>query len=165
MGQSKGNGYDQVPTLLPEQLTQLMQSLGLGTDYMKQAAAGYQQFLPGGGGGEAIKAQAMKDFEQKTLPSIHNSFGVGNKGSSALNQALAQGGANLNTDLAAKLAEYQLQASQGLGNMGQANAQMGLQTPAFAYQQQQQPMWLQAVNAALGPLGQVGGAYIGRPRG
>src|SRR5271170_6606026 len=105
MGQSKGGGYQQLPTLTPQQTTLLNQFLGQGGQNTQNAAAGFQQFLPGGGGGQAFQEQANKNFQQQSIPSILNAFGSGTKGSSSLNQALASGAANLNTDLAAKLAD------------------------------------------------------------
>lgn len=149
MGQSKGGGYQKLPTLLPEQMTLLQKLLSSAQGHTDQAAAGYAQFLPGGGGGEPIKAQAMRDYQQQTIPSILNAFGAGTKGSSSLNQALGQSGADLNTNLASMLSQLQLSASQGLGNLGTAGQQQGLGTPGFSYQQKAPPLWqqlLQGVN-------------------
>lgn len=156
MGQSKGGGYEKLPTMTPQQQTLLNQFLGQGGQNTQNAAAGYNQFLPGGGGGQAFQDQAKKNFEQSTIPSILNAFGSGTKGSSSLNQALASGASNLNTDLAAKLADMQLQASQGLGHLGLGQAGLGSKDQ-FAYAPKQQPFWQQALLGGLGALGGVAG--------
>lgn len=155
MGQSKGGGYSKMPTLLPEQSSFLQQILSQSSPYLQQAAQGFSQFLPGGGGGEAIKAQAMKDYEQQTIPSILNAFGSNSKGSSALNQALASSGANLNTNLASLLSQMQLQAAQGIGNLGTSTGQLGLGTPGFAYMQRQPPLWQQLLMSGIGATGEA----------
>jgi len=154
MGQSKGGGYTKKDTLLPEQMSLLQQLLSQSAPYTQQAAQGYSQFLPGGGGGEAIKAQAMKDYQQQTIPSILNAFGSGSKGSSGLNQALASSASNLNTNLASQLAQMQLGASQGLGNLGLGAGGQGLSTPGFAYIQRQPPLWQQLLQSGIGAGGQ-----------
>jgi len=92
----------------------------------KESAAGYREFLPGGGGGQAIAQAAQNRFQQQTLPSILNAFGSGAKTSSALNQALAAGAANLNTDLGAELARMQLGAAQGIGGLAGQQGALGL---------------------------------------
>ena len=162
MGQSKGSGYEKLDTLPPQIMTLLNQFAQQSGANFQGAAEGYKQFLPGGGGGEAIANQAQQRFQQQTIPSILNSFGQGSKSSSALNQALAAGGANLNTDIASMLAQLQLGASQGLGNIGTAQSQQATQTPQFAYQQKQQPLWESALLAAIGGAGQLGKAAIGK---
>lgn len=159
MGQSKGGGYTQKPSLLPQQMTLLNQVLGQAPQFSQQAAQGYQQFLPGGGGGQPIADQAMKDYQQKTIPSILNSFGQGSKGSTSLNQALASSGADLNTNLASLLSQLQLSASQGLGNLGANQTQQGLGTPGFAYLQRQPPLWQQLLQSGLGAGGQLAGGW------
>jgi hypothetical protein len=160
MGQSKGGGYEKLPTLTPQQTTMLNQFLSQGGQNLQGAAAGYQQFLPGGGGGQAFQEQAKKNFEQSTIPSILNAFGSGTKGSSALNQALASGAANLNTDLAAKLADMQLQAAGGLGNLGLGQAGLGSKDQ-FAYAPKQTPFWQQLLLAGTNAAGQAARGWIG----
>ena len=160
MGQSKGGGYEKLPTLTPQQTTLLNQFLSQGGQNVQGAAQGFQQFLPGGGGGQAFQDQAKKNFEQSTIPSILNAFGSGTKGSSALNQALASGAANLNTDLAAKLADMQLQASQGLGNLGLGQAGLGSKDQ-FAYAPKQTPFWQQLLLAGTAAGGQAARGIIG----
>lgn len=163
MGQSKGGGYIKQPTLTPEQLALQNQLINQIPGYYQNAAAGYNQFLPGGGGGKAISDAAQRRFQQETLPSIFNAFGTGSKTSSALNQALASGAANLNTDIASQLAQMQLQAAGGLGSLAQGQ-QGAAFNPAFAYQQKQTPFWQQALLGGLGLAGQAGNAYLGIPR-
>ena len=147
MGQSKGGGYEQKSVITPEVQSFLQQILGPAMGNQQSASEGYKQFLPGGGGGQAITDQANKNFQQQTIPSILNAFGSGAKGSSSLNQALAAGASNLNTDLASMLSQAQLQASSGIGNLGTSQASMGTQTPQFAYLQKQPPLWQQLLLA------------------
>lgn len=163
MGQSKGGGYTQLPTVSPEQLTLLQQLLSQAGNSLSQASQGYQSFLPGGQGGQAITNQANQNFQQNTLPSILNSFGSGAKSSSALNQALAAGASNLNSNIAAQLAQMQLGAAQGLGNLGTQQASLGAQTPQFAYLQKQPPFWQQALLGGISGGSQLGSAFLGAP--
>ena len=141
MGQPKGNPYMKVDAYTGGQQSLLNSILQMAQPMLNQAAQGYQQFLPGGGGGQPIIDAATNRYQQQTIPTILASLGSGNKGSSALNQALASSAANLNTDLGAQLAQMQLQASQGLGALGQGGAQMGLGAQPFHLMQKQQPYW------------------------
>jgi hypothetical protein len=158
MGQSKGGGYVKKDTLLPQQTNALNQLLGFSGPALQEAMQGFQQFLPGGGGGEIFKQKAMQDYQQQTIPSILNAFS-GSKGSSGLNQALASSAANLNTDLATQLAQMQLQAASGLGGLGLGGSQTGLATPGFAYMQRQAPLWQTLLQGGLGAAGQLGGGW------
>lgn len=162
MGQSKGGGYEKMDILAPNQKALIDQMLSQVGPYMNQAAQTYQGFLPGGKGAEAITNQAQQNFQQQTIPSIMNAFGSGAKSSSALNQALAAGGANLNTDIASMLAQMQMGAAQGLGGLGAQAGQFGMQ-PQFALQQRQMPFWQQMLLGGIGAGGQIGGGYLGRP--
>lgn len=108
----------------------------------KEAADIYRGFgSPTGSAARSITEAANTNFQQQTIPSILNAFGSDSRGSSALNQTLAAGASNLNQNIAAQLAQMQLQGAQGLGNLGTGNAQIGTQTPQFAYLQRQQPFW------------------------
>lgn len=156
MGQSKGAGYKQMPTLNQGQQGQLNEITSGTNPLINQAAQGYQQFLPGGGGGQPIIDDAMRRFQQQTIPQIKNAFGSDSKGSSALNQALGASGADLQSSLMAQLAQLQLGASQGLGNLQQGQQQLGLGTPAFSYLQKQPPLWQQFLQSALGASGGIG---------
>ena len=162
MGQSKGGGYTKKSAITGSQKTLLDQLLSQAAPNLQQAAGGFSQFLPGGGGGEAIANQAQQRFQQQTIPSIMNAFGSGAKSSSALNQALAAGGANLNSDIASQLAQMQLSAAGGLSSLGLGQSGLGAQTPQFSYAQRQQPFWQSALLGGLGAAGQLGGAYLGR---
>lgn len=166
MGQTKGNtgvpGLDQLQTLSGGQSNVLNQILAMIQGNQQGAAEGFKQFLPGGGGGQAITAQANKNFQQQTLPSILNAFGAGSKGSSALNQALAAGASNLNTDLASQLSQLQLNAASGLGGLGSNQASQGLGTPAFAYSPVQQPFWKQLALAGTQAGGEVARGLLSR---
>lgn len=161
MGQSKGSGYTERSIVPPDVQTFLQQLIQSSGQNQQGAAQGFNQFLPGGGGGKAITDAANKNFQQQTVPSILNAFGTGSKGSSSLNQALAAGASNLNTDLASMLSQLQLGAASGLGSLGQGQGQIGSQTPQFALEQKQQPLWQQAILAALGAGGQIGGSFLG----
>lgn len=161
MGQSKGGGYTQKPIFSPDVNTFLQKLLGQSNESTQSAAQGYQQFLPGGGGGQAIQKEALRNYQQETIPSILNAFGSDNKGSSSLNQALAGSAADLNSSLGSQLAQMQLSASQGLGSMGLGQQQLATQ-PRNAYLQRQPPMWQQILQGALGVGGQALGGYFGR---
>lgn len=161
MGQSKGGGYDKQSLITPEIKTFLEKLIGSSGGNMDAAAEGYKEFLPGGGGGKAISDAANQRFKQETIPSIMNAYGSGAKTSSALNQALAAGAANLNTDIASKLSEMQLQAAQGLSNQGVQQANIGTQTPQFAYTQRQQPFWQSAILAGINGGSQIAKGAIG----
>lgn len=160
MGLSKGGGYMKKETLLPQQKSALLQMLQQANGNTQQAAQGFQQFLPGGGGGEAFANAAQQRFQQQTIPQIMNAFGSGAKTSSALNQALAAGGANLNTDIASMLAQAQLTAASGLGGLGSSQSQIGLGTPGFAYTQRPPPLWQQLLGPLIGAGSQIGAAGI-----
>jgi len=163
MGQAKGGGFQKLDTLTPDVLSELQRLLGVGGQNQAAAAEGYKQFLPGGGGGEAVANAAQNRFQQTTVPNILNAFGgqQNSKGGSALNQALAAGAANLNTDLASHLAQLQLNAAQGLGSMGQNQTGLATQTPRFAYQPKQLPFWQQLGLTGANVAGKLGGSYLG----
>ena len=161
MGQSKGNGYNQVPTMTGDQTAFSQQALQQALPWLQQSAQGFQQFLPGGGGGQPIIDQAMQRYKQQTIPAITNAFGSDSKSSSALNQALASSASGLNTDLASMLSQMQLQASGGLGNLGQSVGQFGGKD-RFAFLRQQPPQWEQLLKAAIGgATGAGAGALTG----
>jgi hypothetical protein len=178
MGQTKGNGYQQMQTLTPEQQSLLQSITGSAQGNQNQAANAFSQFLPGGKGGEAITNAAQQQFKQTTIPSIMNAFGSNAKSSSALNQALAAGGSNLNSNIASQLAQMQLQAAGGLGGIGQSQASTGLGTAGFGLTPQQSPLWQKLLGliaggaggtlsgaATGGPLGAVGGGLQGAAQG
>lgn len=154
MGQSKGSGYQKLPTTTSAQQSLLDQFLAQAGQNAQGAAEGFRQFLPGGGGGQGLINQANQNFQQKTLPSILNAYGTGNKGSSSLNQALAAGASNLNSDIAAQLAQLQLQASQGLGGLAQGQGQLGSQSQ-FAYSPNQTPFWQSLLISGLNNAGDI----------
>lgn len=161
MGQSKGGGYSKVPTATGGQKQVLDWLNSQVNPNLSAASKGYMSFLPGGEGGNAYANAAQERFKQQTIPSILGSFGENAKGSSALNQGLAAGAANLNSDIMSKMADYALQASHGLSSLGQGQAQIGSQ-PQFAYQQNQPSFLQQLLLGLTGAGGQIGGAYLGR---
>lgn len=163
MGQSKGTagaGYDKINTLSQGQQGLLDQTISGTNPLIQQAAQGYQQFLPGGQGGQPIINDAMRRFQQQTIPQIKNAFGSDAKGSSALNQTLAASGADLQSSLMAQLAQLQQGASGGLANLAQGQQQLGLGTSAFGVAPQQSPMWQQLLQTILPIAGQVGAAAL-----
>lgn len=161
MGQSKGGGYVKKEVLSNEQMTVLQQLLQQVLPNMQASAEGYKQFLPGGGGGQAIANNAQQMFQQQTMPSILNAFGTNSKSSSALNQALAAGASNLNSDIGAKLAQMQLTASQGLGGLSSQLGNLGIQTPNFAYLERQMPFWQSMLLGGTDAAAKIGAAYLG----
>jgi hypothetical protein len=160
MGQQKNGGYSKLDTQTGQQSSVLNQLLSMAPQLFGQAQQGYSQFLPGGGGGKAIQDAAQQRFQQQTIPSILNAFGSGSKSNSALNQALAAGGANLNTDLASQLSQMQLQAAQGAAGLGQSAAGLGSKDQ-FAYAPTQAPFWQDALLAAIQGGSKVGAAALG----
>lgn len=156
MGQPKGGGYTQQPSLTQGQSGSLESLLQNIQPYLQGAAQGYQQFLPGGEGGKPIVEAAQQNFKQQTVPNILQSFGTGSKGGSGLNQALASGASNLNTNLGSQLAQMQLQASQGIGQLGSSSAQIGLGTTPFNYTQNQPPLWQQILLGLIGSSSEFG---------
>ncbi len=161
MGAPRGGGYAKKKAVTPQQKTLLDQLMQNANPEIQSALEGYMQFLPGGGGGEAISNAAHQRFQQQTIPSILSAFGGGAKSSSSLNQALAAGASNLNTDIASQLAQMQMQAAQGVGGLGMQQAGLGAGTPQFAYMQRPQPFWQSALLGGINAAGQAGGAMMG----
>lgn len=169
MGQSKPTQYNQISTITPEQKKLLDDYLSQSGQNTQAAAQGYREFLPGGSGNNAITAAANQNFQQVTQPGIINALGSNSKSSSALNQALAGGAANLNTNLGAVMAQNQLQAAQGLGNMGVQQGNIGLNREAVALEKSE-PLWKKillgagkgaAGGSVLGPWGALAGGVLG----
>lgn len=165
MGASKSGGYMKMPTVTGKQSKVLNSLLKEALPLQRESADIYRGFAsPQGTAYKSIVDAANTNFQQRTIPSILNAFGSDSRGSSALNQTLAAGASDLNQSLAAQLAQMQLNSAQGLGNLGTGNAQVGTQTPQFAYQQRQQPFWQSALLGGLGAGGQALGGYFGMGR-
>ncbi len=162
MGQSKGGGYVKKEAVSKGQLSYLENALKDALSNQRLGAEGYKQFLPGGQGGQPIIDAANQNFQQQTLPGILNAYGTGNKGSSSLNQALASGASNLNTNLGAQLAKMQLDASQGISNIGSNQANVGTQTQQFAYMPKAAPFWQTALLGGIQGGGNVLGGWLGK---
>lgn len=179
MGQSKGGGYEKLPAISKPQESLLNQLLGVSRQGLQssgniaqnpayeQALKAFQSFLPGGQGFQPIQQEAQRQFQQQTIPDILNAYGSGSKGSSALNQALAGAGANLNTSLASQLAQMQLGAAgQAVGaaqvpyQQALQGANLGLGTQSFAYQPKQVPFWQQLLLGGLQAGGKIGSAAL-----
>lgn len=168
--ESLGKGQEPLLRLLNQLSQQQLQSAGDITQnpLYQQSAEAIKGFLPGGQGANAITAQANQNFQQNTIPSITNALGSGAKSSSALNQALAGAGQNLNTSLAAQLAQMQLQAAgQGSQLAGQPfqqglqGAGLGLGTSPFAYMQRATPFWQDLTLGAINAGGKMAAAKLG----
>jgi hypothetical protein len=159
MGQPKNGGYSKMSTVTPEQQTMYNQMIQQATGNMGGAADIYKGFAPGGDAANAITQQMQQRFQQQTMPQIMNAFGSGSKGSSALNQALAAGGANLNTDIASMLAQAQLGAAGGMAQLGTAQGQMG-GSAQFAYQPTAQAFWKQLLLAGMSNASQTGKSML-----
>ena len=149
--------FETLPGLNPQATSYLEQLWPQLQQMMSQSQQGFEQFLPGGEGGKPIIDQAMKQFNQQTIPDIMNAYGSNSgQNSSALNQALASGGANLSTDLAAKLSEMQMTAAQGMGQLATSNQQSGLANSGMNYMQKQPGFLKQMLLSLLGATGEVG---------
>lgn len=154
----------QKSTVTPEVSGLLKQLIGQSIPNFQSASQGFQQFLPGGGGGQAISNAAQNRFQQETIPSIMNAYGSGAKSSSSLNQALAAGASNLNTNIASQLAQLQLGAAQGQAGIGAQQASIGAGTDQFAYLQRQMPFWQQALLGGISGGSQAASSFLGAPR-
>jgi len=142
MGSPKNGGYIKTLSVTKNQTKTLDKFLKQSIPLQKEAAEIFRGFgSPNGSAYKSITDAANTNFQQQTIPSILNAFGSDSRGSSALNQTLAQGATSLNKDLAAQLSGMKLQGAQGLAGLGTGQATLGTQTPQFAYQQRQQPFW------------------------
>jgi len=105
---------------------------------------------------------AMMNFEQQVIPSIQESFGAANAGSSsALNQALAQSGRDLSTMLGTQMGQFaQGQQSNALNALQSINQSVGQR--AFDPIITQKQGWLNPLIGAAGTAaGTMGHAYLG----
>lgn len=100
---------------------------GLTTDVNKlnkqyqQAGKGAEQFF------SPIKEQAMRDFNQQTVPDLLTQYGGGTRSSSALNQALGAAAGNLHQNLASDFANMKQQMASGIFNQSQNSQAANLQ--------------------------------------
>lgn len=133
----------------PEAIQALMQSLGgMGQEEMQDL---FQQ---------SYVDPAMQAFQQQMIPSIQQSFGDANAGSSsALNQALAQGASNLSTQLGGQYGQFvQGQQNRQLGALSRFMPLLTNQT--FSPQFQQKQGWLSPL---IGAGGNAFGGWLGGP--
>lgn len=154
---------DNISLLTPQQqqfLGGILGQPGIGN----QAGQAYSQFLqPSGEATEAmfqksVEEPAMQFFQQKAIPAIQQSFVDANAGSSsALNQALAQGAADLSTSIGSQYGDFfkQQQANQlaALGGLG-GLATKGQFSPLISQGQG-------ILGPLIGALGQAAGGYFG----
>jgi hypothetical protein len=100
---------------------------GLTTDVSKlskqyaESGKGVEQFF------SPIKEQAMRDFNQQTVPDLLTQYGQGSKSSSALNQALGAAAGNLHQDLASNFANMKQQMAGNIFNTSQNSQAANLQ--------------------------------------
>ena len=163
MGAPKGGGYIKKEATT-KNVSKLLEKLAKQSlPLQKESAEIFRGFgSPTGSAAQSITNAANKNFQQQTIPSILNAFGSDARGSSALNQTLAAGASDLNTNIAAQLGQQQLSAAQGLGNLGSGQAQLSAGTPQFAYAQRAQPFWQSLLGAGVQAGGQAAGGYFGR---
>lgn len=76
---------------------------------------------------EPIKQNALAEFHQNVLPGINNSLGSESKSSSALNQAIAAAGGNLQRGLASDFASLQTNLAGNLLGQREQQRQFGAQ--------------------------------------
>lgn len=153
-------GKDAIPTDIRELNKQL-----------QQAGEGSEQFY------QPIQNQAVRNFNQQTVPNLLTQYGQGSKSSSALNQALGSAASQLHENLAANFANMKQQQAMGVFNASNANraqnianqsnaSQVALGSPS-AYQpymggpSNQSQFW----NKALPIAGGVAGGIAGGPGG
>jgi len=150
-------GQGSTNLLTPEQQQFLSDALG-GTG---AAGGAYGQFLQPQNYEEMFRESIVEPttraYEQRVVPGLQQRFVDANaSSSSALNQALAQGAADLSSQLGGQYMNF-LQGQQGntLSALGQLGGLAGQRT----FQPYQQGGLL---GSLLGGLGQLGGAYLGR---
>lgn len=122
----------QMPNYSPQQqsfLDMLLQGSQQGT----QGSLDWLQSLFGDEGFEDYERPYMEQFNQQIVPGITEKFaGMGAKSSSGLNQALAQAGRGLSSDLASQRANLRGQGINALQNYAQLG--LGRQTTPYATQ-------------------------------
>ena len=106
---------------------------------------------------QAFIDPAMMNYEQQVLPSIYQSFGDANAGSSsALNQALAASARDLSTGLGQQMGNfYQNYQQQQLGALGQVGGLAGTRILDPIVQQGYNPM-----GDLIGAGGQIGASAL-----
>lgn len=151
------SGYDQVPTMNPQQQQFLQQLLSQLQGPLSQGIGNLEGILSGRPEAfEAFEAPARKAFEERTVPGIAERFtGIGGQRSSAFGQQLGQAASDLETNLSAQRAGLQSQALQQLMALLGQGTQPQFQT-SF---RPQSPGFLQGL---FGGLGQFGGTGLGK---
>lgn len=169
-----------ISTLNPQQKATLNSLLGsispdqfnVGKAPLYQSGSNYLQNLLSGSpeAFENFERPYRQMFEQELIPSIAERFsglGAGSQRSSAFQQALAQAGTGLASQLAALRSGLQMQAlpqalgyAQLPGQMGLNIASLGLGTPSFAYGMR--PASTGVLGGLLPGLGSSFGMGLGR---
>ncbi len=139
-----------LPTMSPEQQSQLMQVLQhldpsgqLGQAY-EQSIGGMQEFMdPSSEAMQRFSDPYMRQFEQQTIPGIAERFAGAGGGlggglsSSGFGQALSSAAGDLQSNLASMKTGLQRQAMGDIMSQYTGMSQQGLQAQPFAYGRQQ----------------------------
>ncbi len=139
-----------LPTMTPEQQSQLMQVLQhldpsgqLGQAY-EQSLGGLQEFMdPSSEAMQRFSDPYMRQFEQQTVPGLAERFAGAGGGlggglsSSGFGQALSSAGSDLQSNLASMKTGLQRQAIGDIMNQYTGMSQQGLGAQPFAYGRQQ----------------------------
>ena len=95
---------------------------------VQQASEGAEQFY------KPLQDQAVRNFNQQTVPNLLTQYGQGSKSSSALNQALGSAAGALHENLAANFANMKQQQAMGIFNTSNANRAQNIANQSNASQ-------------------------------
>lgn len=153
----KKGGFEQTPTMNPQQMQLLQQLLG-GLGDTTQSGFGLLQNLLGGDTSK-FEAPLMSQFYQSTIPGLAERFtgmGAGSQGSSAFTQALGSAGAGLSEQLGA------LRGQLGLQGMGQLQGLLGQGLGTKSFESVYRPQSLGFLSGLAPGIGQgigTGGSF------
>lgn len=131
----KKGGFEQTPTMMPQQQQLLQQLLG-GLGGVSGQGLGFLSNILGGDTSQ-FEAPLMRQFQEQTIPQLSEKFaGFGGMSSGSFNQALGQAGAGLSEQLGSLRGQL---GFQGLGHL-QGLMGQGLSARPFesVYRPQQQ---------------------------
>lgn len=151
MGKTKIRKTSTLTNSQNEALNSIMKQSAQDTNYI----ADYLKNIVENGPDSHRVQQAVTNYKQQILPQMLGALGEG-RSSSALNQALSQGG----QDLATNLAGDSMQALQMLQQLTQGNAATGLGTQAQALYAG--PSTLTQVLSGLAQLTGMGAGFLGQ---
>jgi len=161
---------EQISRFTPQQTQMLNRGGAYGMQGLQNLAPQYQQLMQGLDF-NPIEQNAMRQFQQQTVPGLAERFSSmgsgGAQGSSAFAQSLGGAGADLSSQLGALGAQYGLQRGQLGGQLlGQQGnifgnlANMGMQPQFDTMQYGAQPGLLQSLLGGMAP----GAGYYGAQR-